>query len=60
MEKAVKDAEGLDTLHRARHYRHNVLPAMESLRNAVDSMEALCDKKCWPYPSIGEIIFSVK
>ena len=60
MEKAVQDAEGLDTLHRARRYQHEVLGAMEGLRSAVDGMEALCDKKCWPYPSIGEIIFSVK
>ncbi|MBQ2896062.1 MAG: glutamine synthetase III [Oscillospiraceae bacterium] len=60
MEKAVKDAEGLDTMHRSQRYQHNVLPAMTALRRAVDEMESLTEQDCWPYPSIGEIIFSVK
>ncbi len=36
-----------------------LLPAMESLRRSADAMETVTDKKFWPYPSYGEILFSV-
>ena len=36
-----------------------MLPEMEALRRAADAMEAITDKICWPYPSYGEILFSV-
>ena len=36
-----------------------MLPEMAQLRKAADAMEAITDKTCWPYPSYGEILFSV-
>ena len=36
-----------------------LLPEMERLRRCADAMEAITDKTCWPYPSYGEILFSV-
>ena len=36
-----------------------LLPVMESLRRSADAMETVTDKKFWPYPSYGEILFSV-
>ena len=36
-----------------------MLPEMAQLRRAADAMEAITDKTCWPYPSYGEILFSV-
>ena len=36
-----------------------LLPGMEELRRCADAMEAITDKTCWPYPSYGEILFSV-
>lgn len=45
---------------RAEAFRDNVLPAMESLRKAVDGLESGCAKQYWPYPSYGDILFSVK
>ena len=61
LEKAmdgVKQQE--NTLAAARYYRDRVFPAMQSLRTVVDEMESLCDAKDWPFPSYGEILFSVK
>ena len=55
--------EALDTadvLGRARLYHDRVIPAMERLRAAVDAMELLCDRSVWPYPTYGDILFSVK
>ena len=36
-----------------------LLPTMAELRRSADAMEAVTDKKFWPYPSYGEILFSV-
>ena len=33
---------------------------MDALRALVDEMETLTDARCWPYPSYGELLFSVK
>ena len=56
--------EGLKEQHEslaaARYYRDRVFPAMQSLRAVVDEMEVRCGAKYWPYPSYGEILFSVK
>ena len=49
-----------DPLGRARLYHDEVLAAMESLRVSVDAMELLCDREIWPYPTYGDILFSVK
>ena len=63
--RALESAmEGLkeqhETLAAARYYRDRVFPAMQSLRAVVDAMELRCSAKHWPYPSYGEILFSVK
>ena len=49
-----------DTYAAARYYRDRVFPALLSLRDVVDGMELRCGAKYWPYPSYGEILFSVK
>ena len=36
-----------------------ILPIMEELRQYSDEMECIVDKRYWPYPSYGEILFSV-
>ena len=36
-----------------------MLPEMAELRRAADAMETISDKTRWPYPSYGEILFSV-
>ena len=49
-----------DGLKRARVYHDEVLSAMEKLRACVDAMELLCERDVWPYPTYGDILFSVK
>ena len=48
-----------DPLGRARFYHDEVLAAMASLRSSVDAMELICDREIWPYPTYGDILFSV-
>ena len=49
-----------DPLRRARIYHDEVLRAMQALRVPVDAMELICDREIWPYPTYGDILFSVK
>ena len=40
-------------------YRNEVLPAMGSLRRALDETECVTPENVWPYPSYGQLLFSV-
>mgnify|MGYP004452663349 FL=1 len=44
----------------AEFYKSTILADMCSLRIAADEMESIASAKRWPYPSYGEILFSVK
>ncbi len=48
-----------DNLTRAKYYRETVFGLMNELRSIGDSMESSTSAKYWPYPSYGEILFSV-
>ena len=41
-------------------FRNTVIPAMQALREPVDEMETLTSRACWPYPTYGELLFSVR
>jgi glutamine synthetase len=41
-------------------YKDQVLPAMEELRKAADELEGITAKSFWPFPSYGDILFSVR
>ncbi len=62
LEKAVEGAasvtEGTSAL--ALYYRNTIFKAMGELRTPVDELEGVVDKKLWPFPSYGEILFSVR
>ena len=40
--------------------RKKLFVAMEELREDVDAMETITSSKYWPYPSYGEILFSIR
>ena len=61
LDKASTEAEELaDNYTRACVYRDRVLRSMNALRESVDELEMLTAKKYWPYPSYGDLLFSVK
>ena len=41
-------------------YRTAVVPAMAALRATVDEAETQTAAGCWPYPTYGELLFSVR
>jgi len=60
LEKAILDTkEERSILDQARFYRENVFAAMVELRLDVDGLETLVAKKYWPYPSYGQMLYSV-
>ena len=40
--------------------RDEILPAMAKLRTVTDEAETYTAAKYWPYPSYGDLLFSVK
>ena len=44
----------------ADYYRDHVLTAMQELRISVDQLETTTPSDVWPFPSYGDLLFSVK
>ncbi len=53
----LKDKE--DIFESSAYVRDELLPAMEDLRKFVDEAEMLTSQKDWPFPSYGQLLFSV-
>ena len=58
-EKQVQAAAMTDMRALAHFYKNEIVPAMADLRGPVDQLEMLVDKKYWPMPSYGDLIFEV-
>lgn len=59
-EEISKISDISDTLELAEYYRDTVITRMQSLRSVVDEAETITSKEYWPYPSYGDMLFSVK
>ena len=55
----AKNVHG-DSQALADYYRDSVLAAMQELRISVDQLEATTPSDVWPFPSYGDLLFSVK
>ena len=40
-------------------YKESVFAAMQELRAVADELESLTAKTCWPFPTYGDLLFSV-
>ncbi len=61
LEYAVMDVKNAgDSLAQARCCRDEVFSAMNELRTVIDELESCTASSCWPFPSYGEILFSVR
>lgn len=49
-----------DEQAKAEHYKNIIIPAMSKLRNIADKMEVEVGEKYWPFPTYGELLFSVQ
>ena len=61
LKSKVHKAETISNIQdKAMYYRTDVLPAMEALRKTADEMEVNTAEKYWPFPTYGDILFSIK
>lgn len=58
--RALDQDSETDSARRACYYRDTIMPAMQGLRAAVDDAEPKVGTRYWPYPSYGEMLFSVR
>ncbi len=54
----AKDTEG-DAIAEASYFRNTVFPAMQELRAVADELETMVGRKYWPFPTYGDLLFSV-
>ena len=61
LEKAIEGANGeADIIKESAFIKDTVIPAMNDIRKAADEAETYVSKECWPLPSYGDLLFSVK
>ena len=61
MENALLALDGKeDIIEESNMIRDEVLVKMGELRVACDEAETLTSKKYWPFPTYGDLLFSVK
>ena len=46
-----------DQQERANMNAHEIVPVMDALREAVDSLEIIVEREAWPVPTYNEILF---
>ena len=46
-------------LVKAQYYHEKVIPAMNAVRTVADELETLTAAKFWPFPTYGQLLFSV-
>ena len=60
LEDAIATLKDLPDIFKSSEFvRDTLLPTMESLRAYVDEAEMLTSQKDWPFPSYGQLLFSV-
>ncbi|MBQ9413569.1 MAG: glutamine synthetase III [Clostridia bacterium] len=61
LENSLPQTNSLESVEAlAMYYKDHVLTAMEDLRTTVDATELIVDRRFWPYPTYGDLLFSVK
>ena len=57
LEKAMNHNGAKSPLDEAKHFCHDVLPAMQKVRHCVDELEAVVADDLWPLPTYQEMLF---
>ena len=60
LEKALATFKTFENVFESSEFvRDDMLPAMDTLRKFVDEAEMLTSQRDWPFPSYGQLLFSV-
>jgi len=58
LDGALQEAVGgKDATETANRFHELVLPVMEHLRTVADALETIVDRKFWPFPTYGDLLF---
>ena len=65
LEKSVLEAKeltssGAESGKISMFYRQQVFAAMNELRSSCDELEVITPKELWPFPSYGDLLYSVR
>ena len=60
LEGAVIQADDFELKEQADFFHDTVIPRMNELRLVADELETLTAEAYWPFPSYGDLLFSVK
>ncbi len=60
LESEIEKTKTLSSVESAQMFKSVILPLMEEIRAAVDEAETITASEYWPYPSYGDILFSVQ
>ena len=61
LEAYIAASDGIaDNREKAEYCHDKVFATMQKVRAAADAMEGLCDSSYWPFPTYGDLLFSVK
>jgi glutamine synthetase len=61
LDAAVLESAGISSREELSVFcRDRILATMNELRVCVDEMETLTGAEYWPYPSYGELLFSIR
>ncbi|MGN0169159.1 MAG: glutamine synthetase III [Lachnospiraceae bacterium] len=59
LQKVIEKVPANSAKETAEYYRSTVVKAMDELRKPVDELEMMVDKRIWPMPSYGDMMFNV-
>lgn len=60
LESKIIEAKGYNNIkQQADFYKDNILTAMQELRAVADEIEALVAEDYWPFPTYGQLLFSI-
>ncbi len=61
LEEAIAGEKDIDSVSElARYHEYTIHEAMHSLREAVDSLESIVPRDIWPYPTYGDLLYSIR
>ena len=58
--KVKRAHEITDALEAAKFYHNEILESMSVIRSLADEMEVYTAKEYWPFPSYGDLLFSIQ
>lgn len=59
LKAVLADVPEDDALTYANYYKETVIPAMNAVREPADKLELLVGREYWPFPTYGDLLFSV-